>query len=379
LTLQNGILVLKQDGIFRISTGNPYQIQLLDSTARIIAPNTAVVGNNKVWYLSDQGVVAASETDVKVMSAILDNVIIKTSSGNLFPNLAETAWAIAYQADRKYELWLPTTGIETQATQQYIYNYVYEQWTRWTFKGTSAMIFNVNGKMYYGSEVDSAPVATESYIYEERKSFTPQDYVDDEYESICNTTGNLDTIVVDNFLLPNATVILPGWTVTQTSTGSLARVVSYIIGATTTTFVLDKKQNWLPGAINIWQPVYSEAQTIQIDCDNPGFNKQFSEIVYVFSEQSFTKITAAMSSDTTTTKVLDYLIPLQTGGWGVGPWGAVPWGGTLPLEGKIRRYVAREVQRAGWIILNLTNAEAFTGFGFAGFEMYWKVTSTRQF
>jgi hypothetical protein len=379
LTLQNGIIVLKQDGVWRVSAGNPYQIQLIDSTARILAPNTAVVGDNKVWFLSDQGVVASSESDVEVMSFDLDNVIIRNTSGNLFPNLAETAWAIAYQSDRKYELWLPTTGIETQATQQYIYNYMVEEWTRWTFKGTAAMVYNVDGKMYYGSQAGSAPGSGLSYIYQERKSFTPDDYVDDEYITNNTTIGYYDTIVIDNPSLPSGVSLLPGWTIQQGTSGASARIVSTTVGMTQTTVVMDRFENWLAGDVSILVPVYCEVETIQVDCANPGFNKQFSEIVYLFTEQNFDKVISGIYCDTTSNKTLDDLIPIQTGGWGIGAWGSTPWGGTRPAQGKIRRYVPQAVQRAGWVIINLTLAQVYSGFGFSGFEMYWKVTSTRQF
>lgn len=379
LTLQNGFIALKQDGVFRVAAGDPYITQLLDSTARILAPNTAVVGDNRVWFFSDQGVVAATETDVQIQSFILDNIMIRNGSGALFPNLQEVAWAIAYQPDRKYELWLPSTGIETQATQQYIFNYLVKEWTRWTFKGTSAMYFNVDDKIYYGSESGSAPGVNQSYTYKERKSITPSDFVDDEYRTTCVTVGNTDTITVNNFVLPTGMVILPGWTITQTATGSLARVVSVTIGMTTTVIELDRLQNWNATTLSAWQPVYDEIETIQIDCNNPGFNKQFVEAVYMFTEQTFEQVTLGISSDTTSAKTIDYLVPLQTGGWGVGPWGSTPWGGTTPAQGKIRRYVPQDIQRAGWIFINLKSAEAFNGFGFSGFEMYFNVTSTRQF
>lgn len=378
MTLQNGILVLKQDGVFRVSVGSPYEIQLIDSTVRILAPNTAVNGDNRIWFLSDQGVVASTESDTEVMSFVLDNDIIRNTSGNLFPNLAETAWAFAYQSDRKYELWLPTTGVETQSTQQYIYNYLIKEWTRWTFKGTCGMQYNIDGKMYFGSQTGSAPGTNKSYIYKERKSYTPEDYVDDQYTTHNNTVGLNSIINVVNPVLPTGTVLLPGWTITQVSSGSSARIVSTVV-AGTTTITLDRKQTWLAGAIIIWVPVYDEVETIQIDCENPGFNKQFSEIVYLFTEQSFQKVVSGMTCDTSNNQALDDLIPVQTGGWGTGPWGATVWGGVRPAQGKIRRYVPQAVQRAGWVIVNLTLAEAFSGFGFSGMELYYKITSTRQF
>ena len=378
LRLQNGLIVLKQDGIFRVSTGSPYQVQLLDSTVRILAPNTAVVGDNKVWFLSDQGVVACTETDVTIESFILDNVVVKETSQNLYPNLGETAWAIAYQADRKYELWLPSFGTDTQATQALIFNYMVKNWTRWTMKGTCGMIYNVDGKMYFGSESGSAPGTNKSYIYKERKSFTASDYADDQFSSVSYTEGTTDTVVCDNFLLPSLVSVQPGWTLACESTGAVAQIVSVTVGAQTT-IVVDSPQLWSNSEIWAYVPVLSEIQTIQMDCQNPAMNKQFVEASYVFTEQSFSKLKLSITSNMSSSATVDYLIPQATTGWGSETWGSSPWGSSTPVQGKIRRFIPRTMQRMGWIYINLKNEKAFTGFGFSGMVLSYNITSTRQF
>jgi hypothetical protein len=76
--------------------------------------------------------------------------------------------------------------------------------------------------------------------------------------------------------------------------------------------------------------------------------------------------------------ILDYLVPDSRGGWGIDPWGITPWGGGPTGQGKIRRYVPQKVQRAGWLYFNITNAEAFTAFGWSGIEIFYKNTSSRQ-
>jgi len=376
--LRDGIMVMKDDGVFRISNAAPpFTITPIDYNVRILADNTAAELDNKVYFLSDQGVVALSDSDAQIMSFVLDKTIIENTSPVLFPNLTSVAWGIAYQSARKYILFMPLVDDDQQATQEYVYNHLTEVWTRWTLAGSCGIIFKKDGKMYLGSR-DSAPVAGDSYVYQERKSFTITDYADSQYNVNNTVTGNTATIIIDNPPLPIGVAILPGWTITQGGNEAIARVVSAVPGPTTTTILTDAVQHWEAGEVIIYVPITSTVETIQIDCENPGMNKQFSEMVYMFTEQGFTKLTAKISSNTAGLPITDILIPTHRGGWGIDPWGTTPWGGTLTGQGKIRRYVPQAVQRAGWLYINLSNAEAFTAFGWSGTEIFFKQTSSRQ-
>jgi len=377
IPLRDGIMVLKQDGIFRISNAAPpFTITPIDYNVRILAANTAAELDNKVYFLSDQGVVALSDSDSQIMSFVLDKTIIENTSPTLFPNLKATAWGIAYQSDRKYILNMPTSSVDVQARQQYVYNHITEVWTRWTLAVSCGLVFRGDSRLYLGSR-NTAPTLG-SYVYQERKTFTQADFADNEYTTNNTTAGNLQTIIIDNPALPPGVELLPGWTVTQTLTGAVARITDISVGLTQTTLTMSQIQNWTVGNVVIYTPVYTEVQTIQIDCENPGMNKQYSEIVYIFTKQDFSQIVSRMSSNTTGTPQEDYLIPNRTGGWGIDPWGVTPWGGGPSGQGKIRRYVPQRVQRAGWVYVNLTNAEAFTEFGWSGLELFYKNTSSRQ-
>lgn len=377
--LRDGVMVLKQDGVFRISNAAPpFTITPIDFNVRILAPNTAAELDNKVYFLSDQGVVALSDSDAEIKSFVLDKTIIQNTSPTLFPNLKEVAWGLAYQSDRKYILFMPNTAGDTQSTQQYVYNHLTEVWTRWTLDACCGMIFRKDGKMYLGSVQGSAPGADDCYVYQERKTFINTDYADNEYTTTTATVGLTSTLVIANPSMPAGIVILPGWTIQQTVTGATARVVTSTVGPSFTTLVLDREQQFVVGDVIIYTPIYTEVETIQIDCENPGMNKQFTEMVYMFTEQSFTQLTARISSDTAGIPIADTLTPTRRGGWGIDPWGITPWGGSPSGQGKIRRYVPQKVQRAGWMYINISNAEAFTSFGWSGVQVFFKSTSSRQ-
>ena len=383
--LRDGVMVMKQDGVFRISNAAPpFTVTPIDYNVRILADNTAAELDNKVYFLSDQGVVALSDSDAQIMSFILDKTIIENTSPDLFPNLKGVAWGQAYQSDRKYILSMPQVSDDYQATQQYVYNHLTQVWTRWTRETSCGIVFKRDGKLYLGSRAldnvspGSAPGINNNYLYQERKSFTNADYADNQYTATSTTNTYTKTLVILNPTLPNNIEVLPGWTVQQSSSGSTARIVSVNVGMVYTTLTMDQEQTWKLGDLIIYTPIYSEIETIQLDCDNPGMNKQFNEIVYIFSKQSFTQMSANLTSNTSGIPALDILIPTLRGGWGIDPWGPTPWGGNPSGQGKIRRYVPQAIQRAGWLYVNLSNAEAFTSFGWSGLQLYFKNTSTRQ-
>jgi len=382
--LRDGVMVLKDDGVFRISNAAPpFTITPIDYNVRILADNTAAELDNRVYFLSDQGVVALSDSDAQIMSFVLDRTIIENTSPILFPNLKYTAWGLAYQSDRKYILFMPSASDNSQSQQQYVYNHLTQVWTRWTLGANCGMIFKKDGKMYLGSLQGTAPGLTDSYVYQERKDFIDNDYVDNQYTTNCQTATPpntlTDTIDIDTPNLPTGEIIVPGWTVLQNNGNAIGRILSSTDdGLGTTTLVLDREQAWTATPLTLYVPVYSEVETIQLDCENPGMNKQFNEVVYMFTEQGFTQLTARISSNTAGLPITDILTPTQRGGWGIDPWGTTPWGGNPIGQGKIRRYVPQKVQRAGWLYFNISNAEAFTSFGWSGLELFYKQTSSRQ-
>jgi hypothetical protein len=70
--------------------------------------------------------------------------------------------------------------------------------------------------------------------------------------------------------------------------------------------------------------------------------------------------------------------PVNSGGWGIDIWGTSVWGGEQVVQGKIRRIIPQKVQRAGWLYINIANAECFTKFGWSGLDIRYVTTSTRQ-
>ena len=367
LPLRDGLIILKQDGVFRLSGAvAPFTLALLDNTVKILAPNTADVLENQVYFLSDQGVVSAADNGVSILSRPIEQTILQNTSPNLFPNFKDLAFGTAYNSARRYILSMPLTGSDTYCKQQYVYNFITNTWTRWTRSCTCALIYIADGKMYYGGNNDPT---YGSYVFQERKDYAVTDYADEQYPvnitSFSGATVNL-TSTAD---------IQQGYSIQQVSSATGANVLSV---NSPTQITVDAPLAWTAGAAIVYTPISPAITTIQQDCGNPGLLKQIAETSFIFMESNFSKMTVVYTSDMSTTGYSDVLTPPSQSSWGNFNWGNQPWGGSAGGQCRIRRIVPQKAQRCNWINIKLSTYECFTSFGFSGISLMYNTMSSRQ-
>jgi hypothetical protein len=203
LPLRDSLFILKEDGIYRLWGSDPsnFQIALLDSTANCIAPDTAVVMNNQIFALTTQGVVTISETGVTIMSRPIEADLLNLLSIN--PTvLVEQSFAVPYETQRAYYIWVPTAAADTYPTQYYRYNTITNNWTRGTLAKGCGGVNPFDDKLYLGDP-------TRRFLDVEKKNHNSMDYADYfSTESITSVVGRIATI-------SNATTLVPGQIVYQ--------------------------------------------------------------------------------------------------------------------------------------------------------------------
>lgn len=192
LSLRESLFILKEDGIYRLTGLNGvFTVDLFDASTKIISPDTAVVLNNQIYCLTNQGVAVISDTGVDIISKRLDNVIQVLTSSNY--NFKYTSFGVSYETDRSYTLWLPSVTTDTVATQAYRYNTAEDTWTRLTLAKTCGIVNRGDDKLYLGP-------TDENFVERERKHFNRTDYADREFdleippESIDGTTVTLSQV-----------------------------------------------------------------------------------------------------------------------------------------------------------------------------------------
>lgn len=174
LALRDNLFVMKEDGIYIVTgTSAPnFSSRLLDSSTTVIAPDSAVVLNNKIYALSDQGVVTITEGGVSIISRPIEDKILSVANSRY--NYELTSFGVAYESDRAYTLWLPTLTTDTVATQAYRYNTFTRTWTRWTNPATCGIVNDENDILYIGP-------GDRNYLDQERKNRDRTDYSDRDF------------------------------------------------------------------------------------------------------------------------------------------------------------------------------------------------------
>lgn len=171
--LRDSLFVFKDDGIYRLTGSSPtaFSVELFDSSAIIISPDSATVLNNKIYAQTTQGIVSVSDTGVQIESKPIENLI---NSARLNPNHSTLSFGIASETDRSYFLWTTTKKTDTVATVCLRFNSDTSSWTKWDLAKTCGIVNSGDDTIYLGS-------SDQNTIEKERKNLDRTDYADREY------------------------------------------------------------------------------------------------------------------------------------------------------------------------------------------------------
>jgi hypothetical protein len=133
--LRDRLLVWTDEGLYQVA-GNygAFAVSELDKTVNLIAYDSVATLGGKAYALTNQGVVEVLEA-ARVISAQIDNKYIDllALSSTMPAVVAQYAFAMGYESDRKYILSLPLTSGSTGCAHQYVWQSDSEQWSRWTY------------------------------------------------------------------------------------------------------------------------------------------------------------------------------------------------------------------------------------------------------
>jgi len=175
LGLRDSLFIIKGDGIFRLSGNNSinFTVTLSDSSALILAPDTAAILNNQIFMASNQGIVSIPESGVPtVISRDIEDLIIKPST---LPQYSKLSFGVGYESERSYLLFVPARPTDDYATQCYRFNIFTRAWTKYIIDKpkTCGLVLKANDKLYLGA-------GDINYVEEERKNFDRTDYAERE-------------------------------------------------------------------------------------------------------------------------------------------------------------------------------------------------------
>lgn len=208
LALRDNLFVMKTDGVYIVtgSSAPDFSARLLDSSVTLTAPDSAVVLNNQIYALTDDGVVTITETGVQVISRQIEDKI--KSIANFRFDYKYKTFGVSYSSDRSYLLWLQTKTSDTVATQCFRYNTFTEAWSKFTIAATCGVIRSKDDTLYLGDGVDNA-------LLKERKAGNRKDYADKEYPKSIPSSNIIPSVDEQVILVNNLDEIEVGDVVVQ--------------------------------------------------------------------------------------------------------------------------------------------------------------------
>lgn len=349
--LKDALIIFKEDGIFRLTGYYPsFDIELLDSSARLIASGTPAILNNQIFCLTDQGVSIVSDS-VRIISRPIEETLLSLFAADI--NLvASVSFGVGYEVERKYYLWVPSSASDTYPTQAFVYNVFTNTWVRHTIAATAAV--TTNTQLYYGDP-------SSNFILKDRRSFTFTDYADFvEQLTITATNGNVITlndvsrVEIGDLIRESATVF--------------ANVDS--IDALNSTVTVTTNPGFTNTTVDHYAAIDTEIQWTPAAAGNPGITKQFHTTQLVFRKDFTGQGYMTYLSDLVPSQTDVTLEGSEIGAWGLFTWGGVPWGGD-ERKRPVRQWVPRDKQRCSQLTVGFKHAYAFSAWQMQGLALHF--------
>jgi hypothetical protein len=353
--LRDSVIVIKEEGVYRIAGQDPtsFTVVPIDLTVFCKSADSVAILGNQVYMLSNQGIVAISDTAVQVVSRDIEQLIQPLLT---FSNIGSLTSGFAYESERSYFISTMSNSNDTAETQTYVYNYFTKSWVRHSYAASAAVI-GADDKMYFAKPNDLS-------VYQERKTFTDSDYADPEYSI---TINSIVGAVVTFTLGASAPKI--GWAVTQSSV-SIA-IQSFVTNATpgsyTATLVANPPGSWSTGAATIFPSVAMDIAWHSWTGGAPDKMKQVYGVgILADDEVAYNSVSQLNVSFTSNFDATTETIALTSPGIGWGSaWGASPWGGQADTAG-YPTWVPRNKQYCNRLSIGVQHPVALERLSVAG-------------
>jgi hypothetical protein len=362
--LRELLYVFKPEGIYVISSINR-EPDLLDNTAPILYPDTAQVLGNRIYYFSSQGVVAATESGVSIVSKPVEEdlkVFTTTTLGAIDPT---ALFACAYETENSYIL------VSTARAITYVYNYQEKQWTTWDqLDAVCAGVAPVTG---FGRSSTLFMGTTTTAIRRDNKALTTADY----YDSTVSVTIN--SLTSTTLTLASASGVAAGDVIclgVSSSTNNHALVTA--VNSNTLTVVFGPSASFTTGAATVFKAYVCSSIFNATAAGKPAEQKHFRSIDLTFHHNFCYGSQVGTFSDyfavNTAVPTLTYSDLIFANRASYRPGTSL----TALLSPRAKRVlVPRENQRCQFLSVGFKSTQAFGFFSLNGYALNYEAVSDK--
>lgn len=320
LALRDSIILLKEDGVWRVTGDNPsnFTATLLDGTVVCLAENSVDVINNQVAFLSNQGVCFVTESTVQILSR-------EGIEDPLQPILGQTALAtetagVAYESERLYLL-TTTEPNTTTASITYAYNILTQEWTTWD-RLLAGGVVGPKDKLFYIHKDDND-------IMRERKNQNRTDYADQNHSTTIDAISSLTITLTCTTTAPQqGDMLIKNNVITH-----IDSVPELVSGNQYTFTVLAVNNLAAADTPTLYERYERKIKLAPFHAGLVGRLKFFAQMSVHMRDNSMSKATITFTGQTYGGSTeITWTSQTISAGWGNFPWGFEPWGQETGIE-----------------------------------------------
>jgi hypothetical protein len=166
------LLVFKDEGTYAVYGDFPFQVQLIDDTVAILAPDSATAIGSAVIVLTEDGIMAVTDGGIQMISKIIDSTL-KPYGAAPYRSTTRTAFGVAYESEKVFALFMPSLGITGYEAKAYVFGLESQAWTTWTYPSARlcGRVDPFTDTAYYG--LGDAP-----WLVKDKNTSSTSDYSD---------------------------------------------------------------------------------------------------------------------------------------------------------------------------------------------------------
>lgn len=365
--LGDKLFVFKDDGVFTVAGDEPFNLDLLDSTCRVVAPDSVVVLENTIFAFTTKGVVTVTAAGVHPISRSIEDELLPYLHPSQRATIRRYGFGVAHEADRTYELWLPSPGgSDSRASgKAFVFNVATKTWATWEGEERTWGAVGPTDRRYYG--------ALSGTVVAERRDFASSDYADGSFTAVVSAyTGTTLTV-------SSSAAMTVGDALIHTKGGTEQAVtITAITNATTITVseaILTALQSG--ATVTVDTAFESTVTWLPVAFERPGSEKRFQFGTLHFGRPTyFDTAYATYATEISSADSNEDASPITMVGWGVEAWGEFPWG--QPVKNfNARHIIPAEKQRAAMLYPGFTIREARSRWTLHGLTLDTGETSER--
>jgi hypothetical protein len=352
------IFVFMDDGtIHTISGTGPFRVDPLDDTANLIGPDTAVGHNGQVLAFTTQGVVSVSESGVRILSAPIEDKLLELL-GSSIDNVKLRAFAVSYESDRQYILYLPSDNAETICSQAWVYNSLFDTWMPWTGDRTWGRVRKSDNKLYLGE-------GAANKVRVERKDYERTDFCDEDIDVSIASFDEQSVVLVG---------VTDGLTVGDLLYQSDAkRALITAIDSGTRTLTVESSEDWTLGAAIVKVAIDCSVKWSPAEMGAPSVMKRFRDLNLHFKQFFTNAFNLTFDSDRAPT---ERTATISAPGFGLAAFGQGHFGSDDSSRNR-RAGVHPDQQQANWIRVGFSAREAWSVWVLEGYSLEYEVISEK--